>query len=142
MLAVLAANAEAQNIPDSLVTKRVQLHLVLGERGVEGFGARQLLRGTALRIGTDSITLLVHKQASPITVAVGGIRQIDVSRGVRRSHSALHRGFEAALIWGLAPLKGDRSNEEVAAWAAAGFVFGGIIGALLPHEQWKRVLRQ
>jgi hypothetical protein len=145
-LLALSSPSEGQLLPDSLLDRRVRLHLVRQARSIEGAVDRQMLRGTVSAVTTDSVTIQIHPAASGTSVAITGIHQIDISRGVSRSRTALKAGIGVAALSGLQRLRdmerGGHSTNDVLMWAAGGFVLGGVFGLLLPAEQWKRVYRR
>ena len=127
-------------IPDSLTSRRIRVHLHPIDRAVEGYGYAPLLRGTLLAVTADSITLRVHEATSPISIAASGVRRIDVSRGVSRTHSAIKSGLLGSLVWWSHSYRDDADSPLL--WAAGGFVLGATFGAIFPEERWKRIFRR
>ena len=147
LMLALAGDLRAQSVPDSLAGHRVRLHLSPQGRSLEGAVARQTLRGVMTRIALDSIAMRIHPAAGPVAVAVNGIYQIDVSRGVSGSRTALRRGAAAAALWGGVGAMGGQEfgggvTENTLIWAAGGFIFGAVLGALKPEEGWTTVFRR
>jgi hypothetical protein len=138
MALALPATGVAQLVPDSLISRRVRIFLTPLGRDVEGAGAAQLLRGELTKVTPDSITLSIHPGVTPISVAGASVRYLEVSRGVSRGRTAVGLGLKAALVWGAL---GGSMEDDVSpfVWAGAGFVIGGIAGALLPQEHWRTV---
>ena len=108
------------------------------DRNVEGAWAPHAVRGELVKVTADSLTLLIHASASPVSFALDSIRGLEISRGVSRGRTAIKFGLQAAPLWGAMSL-GDRDDVSPFIWAGAGFVFGAILGALTPQEHWKRV---
>ena len=139
--AVTSITASAQVVPDSLLSRRVRVFLTPVQTTAQGPRTAQLLSGTLSKVTRDSITLILHPQAAPVTVATTGIDQIDLSRGVSRRRTALRVGLRGALLWGAINLRDEELSPFL--WAAGGFVVGGILGAVMPEEYWQPVfLRQ
>jgi hypothetical protein len=148
-LALASADIRAQAVPDSLTAHRVRVHLSRLDRAVEGANARQLLRGTMTRITPDSVTLMLHPEASHVTIAMNGVYQVDVSRGVSPARTALTRGIGGALTWFLFGSFRDEDDqfgggptENALIWAGGGFVLGAVLGFVFPEERWQRVFRR
>jgi hypothetical protein len=144
LMLALTGDLPAQAVPDSLVGHRVRLHLSHQERRAV---ARQILHGVMTRIELDSVAVQIHPAATQVVVAVNGIHQIDVSRGVSGSRTALRRGAMGATLWGGVGAMGGQEfgggvNENVLIWAAGGFIFGAVFGALKPEEGWKTVFHR
>lgn len=138
LAAALPAMGLAQLVPDSLVSRRVRVFLTPLGRNVEGAGTSQMVRGELTKVTADSITLFIHSGVTPITIALASVQDFEVSRGISRGRTAVALGLQGALIWGALGL-GDRDDVSPFVWAGAGFVIGGVIGALFPQEHWKTV---
>ena len=146
-LTVVASSAYGQGVPDSVLTRRVRVHLARQDRSLEGPVPRQTLRGVVTRLTQDSITLVIHPQASPVTVATDGLYQIDVSRGINATRSAFLGGIRGAVTWAWVGSLGDEefgdgAAENMLIWAGGGFVVGAVFGAIFPDERWRRVFRR
>jgi hypothetical protein len=100
LMLALTGDLRAQAVPDSRPGHRVRLHLSHQERPVERAVARQILHGVMTRVELDSIAVQLHPAATQVVVAVNGIHQIDVSRGVSGSRTALRHGAMGAALWG------------------------------------------
>lgn len=122
------------------MSRRVRVLLAPEARSVEGYFAPNFLRGDLISVTPDSITLKPHNDASPVSIANDGIRQLDISRGVSRTRSALKTGLQGALAWYI--LSAHEYEEDALLWAGGGFALGAVIGAIWPQERWKRVFRQ
>jgi hypothetical protein len=114
------------------------------QRQVEGYTLPQVLRGTLLETGADSLTLQVHPATSPIRIAKTAVRRVDVSRGVpsRAASAAMGAVGGAALgaleFWLLNDEEFGSDGEAALVGAAAGAGIGLVTGALWPHERWHR----
>jgi hypothetical protein len=147
LMFAMTGDLRAQTVPDSLVGHRVRLHLSHQERSGEPGVARQILHGVMTRIELDSIAMQIHPSATQVVVAVNGIQQIDVSRGLSGSRTALRRGAMGAALWGGVGAMGGQEfgggvNENFLIWATGGFIFGAVLGALKPEEGWTTVFRR
>ena len=143
VLVLAAGDTSAQALPDTLLDHRVRVHLARQDRSLEGAVGRQMLRGMLTNVGDDSITVNVHPAAAPVRIAKSGIYQIDVSRGVSGSRTALRRGLTSAAVWaGLAAMNRDEGTQDILLWAGGGLVFGAILGAVFPEEYWSRVFHR
>jgi hypothetical protein len=136
----------AQILPDSLRDHRIRVHFVSQGRSLEGFAPRQALRGVLADVTGDSVTIRFHPDASPVTVSVNGIHQIDLSRGVSRSRTAIrHAVFGAVYLGSLGSMNdhelGGGTTENYLIWAGGGFLIGIVMGIVRPEEHWKRVFR-
>jgi hypothetical protein len=145
-LTLTSSGLHAQVVNDSVITRRVRVHLARQEN-LEGAVARQMLRGTLTRTTTDSITVLVHPEAAPVSINSNGIYQVDVSRGISPWRTALRRGIGGAIVWGALGSFGEEEfgggpTENVLVWAGGGFLLGAVLGLAFPEEQWKRVFRR
>lgn len=142
-----AGDIHAQVLPDSLLDQRIRIHFSRQDRALEGYAPRQSLRGVLTELSDDSVTIRFHPGASPLTVSVNGIHQIDVSRGVSRSRTAVKQALlGAAYIGGLGAMGdhewGGGSTENYLISAGGGFVIGAVLGSIFPEERWKRVFRR
>lgn len=147
VLTLSAGEIHAQVVSDSLLNQRVRIHLARQSKALEGAAGRQAFRGILTRIDSDSIAVLIHPEAAPVSVSSHGIYQVDVSRGVSPSRTALRRGVGGALVWAalgsLGPEEiGGGPLENSLIWAGGGFVVGAVIGSLFPEEHWIRVFRR
>src|SRR5688572_11799710 len=135
-LAAVACTASAQTIPDTLVSRRVRLFLTPIAMTAHDPKTTQVLTGTLSNVTADSITLFLHPQAAPVTVTIGAIDYIDLSRGFSRRRTALRVGLHGAILFGaMRSMRDDEPGPFV--WAAGGFILGGIFGALIPpQERW------
>lgn len=115
--------------------------------GPAGLTPLPALQGTVTSAGPDSLTLLLHPGATPVTVSLDAVRRVEISRGVP---SRLESAFRKALLWGALgavefPLldRDERSfgstREAALTGAAVGVVAGAAFGALLPRERWRRI---
>lgn len=147
-LALIGTGAiDAQILPDSLLDHRIRIHFVSQDRSMEGYAPRQALRGVLADVTGDSVTVRFHPDASPVAVSMIGIHQIDLSRGVSRSRTAIkHALFGAAYMGSLGSMSdhelGGGATENYFIWAGGGFVIGTVMGIILPEEHWKRVFRR
>ncbi len=140
-------HVSAQALPDSLAGHRVRLFLVRQPMRVEGNAPGQQLRGTVIAVTPDTLTLGLHPSAAPLAVAATGIRRIDFSHGARgRLEGAVRGGILGAGSLGLVSvLMAVGSDRPPDLWqagmagAALGGVLGGVTGAMIPLERWKRV---
>lgn len=149
MVGVDSSGAGAQEARELEPGQRVRITIERQAAHVEGYPRWQLLRGTLLRIGPDTVTLQLHPDASPLSLARPAVRKMEMSLGVpSRLESALRRGFEmaalGALEWALLDALYDDPFSE-STWQAAGvgagfgMAFGIAVGALRPLERWRRV---
>jgi hypothetical protein len=130
--------------------QRVRVHLNRQPRDVEGFAPRQQLRGTLLRITSDSLVLQLHPAADATSIARAGIDRVDLSQGVRgRLESALVHGITGAITGAIQRTlfvtldhnyaEDESTAESALIGAAFGAALGTIIGAIFPQERWQRV---
>lgn len=146
-IAAISAGALEAQVPDSLLNHRIRVHLARQEQSIEGHAPRQALRGILTELSDDSLTIRFHPLASPVRMAVTGIHQIDLSRGVSRSRSAVKHALLGAAYMGGMGAMGDHewgggAAENYLIWAGSGLVVGAVMGAMLPEERWKRVFRR
>jgi hypothetical protein len=147
ILACDASSGVAQTVPDSLRDRRVRVYLARQESSIEGAVPRQIFRGTLVSVGSDSVVVRIHPAASPISISSRGIYQVDLSRGVSWSRTALTHGIKGAIVWAGIGAAGEEEFgggpvENLLIWAGGGLVVGAVFGALCPEERWKRVLRR
>ena len=147
LLATGSSTVSAQALPDSMLDQRIRIHFARQERSLEGNAPRQALRGVLTRVSEDSITIRFHPSASPVTVSVNGVQQIDLSRGVSRSRSAVKQALLGAVYMGALGTLSDHefgggSTQNALIWAGGGLIIGAIMGSVLPEESWKRVFRR
>ena len=139
MLAVFAATATAQPPVKIAPGQRVRLTTETGTQ-----------IGTVAAVTTDNLRLTDGAQER--TVAMAGVRRIDVSSGSSRGASAKKGAIRGAIISGaigalLLPLQrgetGSSVGESVALGAWSGGLFGGLIGAGVgaarAGERWETV---
>jgi hypothetical protein len=145
-IAIVAAclwpvRAEAQRAVDLAPGTRVRVALADSLRQAVFLPRARTLIGTLARATADTLWLHV---GGPDTIRVprAGLRSLDVSRGASRSSSALEQGLAVAVGFGL-PLyaAADDRDERREAIFVVGFtaVTAAIIGAVRPHERWRRV---
>jgi hypothetical protein len=147
VLTLGAHHLEAQVVSDSIVNRRVRVHMARQDRSVEGQAPRQALRGTLIRSTADSITVLFHPDAAPVSIDHNGIYRIDVSRGISARRTALRHAAGGALMWAATGTLveselGGGELENALIWAAGGLVTGAILGTIFPEESWTRVFRR
>jgi hypothetical protein len=147
VLMLAAHDVQAQVVPDSLVNRRVRVHLAQQGRSIEGQAPRQALRGTLIASTADSIRVLFHPEAEPVSIDHNGIYQIDVSRGISPGRTALRRAAGSALMWAATGTLveaewGGGVLENALIWGAGGLVTGAILGTIFPEEGWSRVFRR
>lgn len=143
MAALSGERLAAQSLPDSIVGQRVRVHLSVQPDAARR-GAHQVLHGLVQSIAPDSVKIVLHPAVAPVALAVHGIDQVEVSRGVNRIREALQTGLGGAAIYaGVGALANvelsDHRGRNVMLNAAIGFVAGAAAGALFPDEQWVRV---
>jgi hypothetical protein len=148
LLLLLPIAGTAQRAPEP--GQRVRVRLVEQPQEIEGAAHRQLLRGTLVRVTTDSLLLQLHPASAVTAIARTGIDRLDLSHGVRsRFASAVVNGASFAVVGSLERTLfslidrgryGDESTLESALIGAAGGAIIGIaIGALRPQERWERL---
>lgn len=147
LVAISSGEISAQVLPDSLLDQRIRVHFSRQDQSLEGHAPRQALRGVLTELSSDSVTISFHPGASPVTVSMNGIHQIDVSRGVSRSRTAVKQALLGAAYMGGLGAMGDHewgggSTENYLIWAGGGFIIGAVLGSILPEERWKRVFRR
>ncbi|HET6228849.1 MAG TPA: hypothetical protein VFE05_02155 [Longimicrobiaceae bacterium] len=149
-LALLAAAPVRAQMPGAVAPgARIRVWLTPLPRKVEGSAVPQQLRGSLVSLTADSITVRIHPQSAPVTLARRGVWRIDVSHGVpSRVESAARAGLGGAVVGAFyAPIIDyDRRyfrNTGEAAWkgAAYGAAYGAALGAIFPRERWRRVRR-
>lgn len=137
----------AQVVPDSLVGARVRVHLSRQAPSVEGAVPRQALRGQLLSTGPDSLVVQVHPEAAPVAVSLNGIYEVEASRGISRSRTAVNHALLGAVTWtGIGAMSetefGGGETESILIWTAGGLILGGVLGAVFPEERWRRIFRR
>lgn len=121
--AIAWPNALVAQFPAEVtVGARVRAWVPEPYRQVDGPARRQLLRGTVQAVASDTLHLSVPGAAGTVAIPRASIRRLQVSRGASRPASAIERAAGVGAAWG------------------AGI--GAVTGALLPHEQWRRVRRR
>ena len=134
----------------SAITVGARVQARLPELQYQFDGRRGLLiRGRVTALTLDTLYLAVTDSLGPLAVPRRLIQHLDYSRGVpSRSASAARRGLlagaGAALLFALlndAEEEPGRMNAGSAALlgAGVGLTTGAVLGALFPHERWKRV---
>jgi hypothetical protein len=145
------SGAGAQQVPEIAEGDRVRVQLEGRPLQEEGWAAPQQLRGTLLAQHADSLVLQIHPGTTPITVALGSVRRLEISRGVpTRAQSALREGAMYALMGAIyfpvaESLASERqfgsTGEAALVGAALGAAGGALLGAIFPRERWSRVRR-
>ena len=141
LLLSLTVSARAQEIAPR---SRVRIFLT-PQRDVEGYVGPQVLRGTLLEMGADSLTLQVHPATSPMRVAKSAVRRIYVSRGVPgRAASAAMGAVGGAVVgafdfWVFNDEQFGSDGQAALTGAAVGAGLGLVAGALRPRERRHRV---
>ena len=129
--------------------QRVRIQLADTLRQWEGPAFRQSLRGTLIAWTTDSVRIVLPANAGSAAIPVAAVRRLDVSGGTSRMRSALRQGLAIAAFGALTAVYwrgADRSNwlsegsyeTSLARGAAVGAVIGVGVGAIWPHERWRR----
>lgn len=142
--------AAAQQLPEQVLNQRVRLELQPLDRSIEGFTEPQVIRGTVLEAGADSVRIRIHDGSSSFTIANSAIAHVDRSLGLRTEiEQALVGAGDGAIYgavqWGLFNgLRKDPSfnqsfAQSVLTGAVVGTIVGGIIGAFRPQERWERL---
>jgi hypothetical protein len=146
----LPAAAAAQQLPREVLDQRVRLELQPLHESVEGKADPQVIRGTVLELPGDSVRILIHDGAAPLTVAASAIAHADLSQGIRTEiESALegagHGAVVGALEWGLFnglrkhPVFHQSFAQSALFGGVVGGLIGGVLGALRPQERWQRL---
>ena len=131
---------------------RVRVWVAEPDRQAEGPYKRQLLRGTVESVD-GSVRLRVPGTTGSLAIPRTSVRRLDVSRGVSRAASAAERAVGGAIGGAISfALLNDpdrsggphyrtdwRAAGVGAAWGAG---IGAVIGFVLPHERWHRVIRR
>lgn len=126
---------------------RIRVWLAPQPRAVEGAAREQRIRGTLSSFTADSLTVIIHPEAAPVTLAWPGVKRLDRSRGVPSPlESALWRGAEMAALGAVEFALLDRSESRYGSTGKAMFVgaatgagIGIIWGLLYPQERWSRI---
>ena len=111
---------------------------------------RQLIRGTIESVDANTLRLGVPGTTGSIAIPRTSVVRLDVSRGVNRFASAIEGAAGGAIAGAVTfALMNDPRRKGgphyTRDWRAAGVGaewgagIGAVIGALFPHEQWKRV---
>ena len=147
----LAPGAPLAQVPRPVaVGARVQVTLAEAERQKQSAERGQRVRGTVLAARGDTLVLRLAPGVGPLAVPVAAVRRLEVSHGVpSRGVSALRAVPINALVAAVALAAlydaddmrfGVGSRAEAALLgAAAGAFAGATVGALWPHERWRRV---
>ncbi len=120
-------------------------------RQAEGPNRRQLLRGTVESVDANGLRLRIPGTAGSLAIPRASVRRLDVSGGVSRGASMVERAVGGAIGGAVFfALMNDprrsggphyrtdwRAAGVGAAWGAG---IGGIVGFILPHERWRRVI--
>jgi hypothetical protein len=133
--------AEGQGIADLPAGARVRITLPDSARLHPFMPRAQSVIGTLARAGSDTLWLQVAGP-DPLRVPRGTIREVEVSRGVSRTRSALQFGLGMGVgvgLVGYASADDADSRQEAVLAGAIGAVLGGVVGAVRPYERWKRV---
>lgn len=132
---------DAQELPDSIVGKRVRVHFHSPTDPSAVTDPRDLL-GRVEKVAADSVRLLLAAPGGAITFPVDRIKRLDISLGVDRPREAAITGIGGAAIFValsfLEPMRDD-GVEAALLGGTIGFVIGAFAGALLPDERWRRV---
>jgi hypothetical protein len=113
---------------------------------------RQLLRGSVESIDGSILRLGIPGTSGSLAISRASIRRLDVSRGVSRGASMFERAaggaIGGAITYALMNDPRRRGGPHYKRdWRAAGVgaewgaAVGAVIGFVLPHEGWRRVIR-
>jgi hypothetical protein len=110
---------------------------------------QQVVLGTVSAIAGDTLYVTVPYTSGTLGVPRGGLRQLNISRGVpSRFESALRRGVSGAVAGALAFYVERRwgdddhfgsDGEAALIGAGIGFGVGAFLGAVSPSERWRRI---
>lgn len=109
---------------------------------------QQVLIGTVVGVGQDSLQLEMPYLSGTLMVPRQNVRELSVSLGVpSRTESALREGLQVALLSALVFVATDDGNERfgenlgerAAVGAGVGFGVGAMLGAVWPSERWRRL---
>ena len=150
LLGALATTAAAQFPADVTAGARVRLLLPDSVRQAPLQPRRQLLLGSVVRIGADTLYVAVPGTTGALAVPKDSLEGLSVSLGVpSRPESALRRGIELAAGGALAFLVAHQTDDDdehfgsageaAAIGAGIGFGIGAILGAISPSERWRRI---
>jgi hypothetical protein len=113
--------------------------------GVRG----HLIRGRVTALSGDTLYLAVTDSLGPLAIPRSLIQRLDVSRGVpSRGLSALQRGVLSGALGALTGLlvfgiddepDGIEAGEAALVYGGVSFALGSVLGAVFPHERWKRL---
>lgn len=131
---------------------RVRVWVAEPSLQAEGPYKRQLLRGTVESVD-GSLRLRVPGTTGSLAIPRASVRRLDVSRGVSRGASAVERAVGGAIggaIFNALMNDPNRSGgphyrtdwRAAGVGAAWGASIGAIVGFILPHERWHRVIRR
>lgn len=128
---------------------RVRVLVPEQERQANNQHVGHALRGTLVRLTSDTLYLAVTDSLGPLAIPRRLVQRLDQSRGVpSAAASALRRGLATGVggaVAGLLVAASDTPQHprDDAEWAliggAAGFALGATWGALFPIERWRRV---
>ena len=130
---------------------RVRVWIPEPTRQNEGPYRRQLLRGNVESVEGSTLRLRIPGGASSLAIPRASVRRLDISRGVNRGESMIERAAGGAIGGAITyALMNDprrrggphykrdwRAAGVGAAWGAG---IGAVIGLILPHESWRRVI--
>ena len=149
LLGALATTAAAQFPAEVTAGTRVRLLLPDSVRQAPLQPRRQVLLGSVVRIGADTLYVAVPGTTGALAVPKDSLEGLSVSLGVpSRTESALRRGVEWAVGGALAFLVAHQTaddkefgsaGEAAAIGAGVGFGIGAIVGAISPSERWRRI---
>lgn len=107
------------------------------------------LVGQVVAVTLDSLSLRIHPDASPVSVAISSVKRLERSRGVRPiATRALQSGALAGFAGAIQMPHADLGNDDAMfgsvgsaalVGAAIGTGLGIIMGAILPQEQWEHL---
>jgi hypothetical protein len=127
---------------------RVQARLPEAQYQMDGVRG-QLIRGRVTSLSADTLYLAVADSVGSLAIPRTMVQRLHLSRGVpSRGVNALRRGvlmglvgaFTALTAYSLIDEQGDPSiGEATAIYGGVSFGVGAILGAIFPHERWKRV---
>jgi uncharacterized protein YcfJ len=141
-LAVIAPASAQELAPGQ---SRVRVILARQSREIEGAARPQVLRGTLLSLGPDSLAIQVHPSSTPLHLSNDAVRRIYLSRGVpNRAQSALAGAAATAVVGALRFWITERHHfssgrDALLTGGAVGAGFGLVMGAAFPQERWKRI---
>jgi hypothetical protein len=142
------ASLAAQWPADLVSGARVRARLPEVQYQMDGVRGH-LIRGRVTALSGDTLYLAVTDSLGPLAIPRSLIQRLDVSRGVpSRGLSALQRGVLSGALGALTGLlvfgiddepDGIVAGEAALVYGGVSLALGGVLGALFPHERWKRV---